>query len=224
MRLRGLHDLLFEFITGEIGRGADVWRVLDGVSTQVKYLGIVTARAGHCQHVRMTIWMTRAHRSRPRSRGAPWGGVSDMSGHHPGHSDISPGPWPCITRHKHQGWSPDYDPHQEKLYSNMRVKSNKRSVCVRRCFLIISVTIMNCFNVVNVVLVSWDQLPGPGELRSTLETNQWSSRAWSGWRHLPSAKHTAQTTGHGERASWENLIQNIFTSGWPQFVIKSDVN
>ena len=164
MRLRAcLHDLLFEFITGEIGRGADVWRVLDGVSTQVKYLGIVTARAGHCQHVRMTIWMTRTHRSRPRSRGAPWGGVSDMSGHHPGHCDISPGPWPCITRHKHQGWSPDYDPHQEKLYSNMRVKSNKRSVCVRRCFLIISVTIMNCFNVVNVVLVSWDQLPGPGD-------------------------------------------------------------
>ena len=70
--------------------------------------------------------------------------------------------------------------------------------CVRRCFLIISVTIMNCFNVVNVVLVSWDQLPGPGELRSTLETNQWSSGAWSGWRHPSSAKHTAQTTGHGE--------------------------
>ena len=134
--------------------------------------------------------------------------------------DISPGPditlpvtnitmptWLWFMRETLQHWG---------LKSNI---INRGSV---RCFLIISVTIMNCFNAVNVVLVSWDQL----QVGSTLETNQWSSVAWSWWRRPSSVWHAAQTTGHWSilRKLSQELIPNMFTSGWPQFVIKSDVN
>ena len=201
MRLRAcLHVLLFEFITGEIGRGADVWRVLDGVSTQVKYLGIVTAGP---VIVNMSGWQSgwRGLTGAGPAPGAPREAacqrcqaiilVTVTSAPGPDHASPVTNIRAAMTNWL---WSTSGETLQHWGW-NLIIEEQD---CVRRCFLIISVTIMNCFNVVNVVLVSWDQLPGPGELRSTLETNQWSSGAWSGWRHPQSAKHTAQTTGHGE--------------------------
>ena len=223
MRLRAcLHVVLFGFITGEIGRDADVWRVVDGVSTQVKYLSIVTAGPGI---VNMSGWQSgwRAVRGAAVLPGRGCQAIIVVTSNIGGSGWHQPRAWHHITRHNHH--NANLITIHERNFRYDRALGLKSNVINRgsvRCFLIISVTIMNCFNAVNVVLVSWDQL----QVESTLETNQWSSVAWSWWRRLSSVWHAAQTTGHWSilRKLTQELIPNIFTSGWPQFVIKSDVN